>query len=113
MDDLPTGEATAVATRRDPGRTLLLATFTAAIFLSAALLFMVQPLFTKMVLPRLGGAASVWSCAIVFFQSALLTGYAYAHWLTRLAPGRISVIVHLAVLAIAAISLPLGVAAGW
>ncbi len=94
-------------------RALVLTTFISAIFLSAALLFMVQPMFTKMVLPRLGGAASVWSCAIVFFQAALLTGYAYAHWLTRLAPGRTSVVVHLAVLATAAISLPLAVAAGW
>jgi hypothetical protein len=108
----PLGNGTTVETAAG-ARALVLITFTSAIFLSAALLFMVQPMFTKMVLPRLGGAASVWSCAIVFFQSALLTGYAYAHWLTRLAPGRISVIVHLAVLAIAAISLPPGVAAGW
>src|SRR3974377_2395478 len=57
-------------------RAILLAPFPGWIFLSPALLFMVQPIFTKMVLPRLGGAASVWSCAIVFFQTALLTGYA-------------------------------------
>ena len=67
------------------GRALLLATFTAAITLSAALLFMVQPMFTKMVLPRFGGAPSVWSVAIVYFQTALLAGYAYAHVLTRYA----------------------------
>src|SRR5215831_4127462 len=72
-------------------RLLLLATFVAAIILSASLLFMVQPMFTKLVLPRFGGAPSVWSVAIVFFQSALLAGYAYAHWLTRYAPGRLSV----------------------
>ena len=52
---------------------LLLPTLTGAIFLSAALLFAVQPMFTKMVLPRLGGAPSVWSVAMVFFQAALLT----------------------------------------
>ncbi len=63
-------------------------TFVAAIFVSAALLFAVQPMFTKMVLPRLGGAAAVWSVAMVFFQTALLAGYAYAHLLTRFAPGR-------------------------
>ena len=51
---------------------LLLTTFVAAIVLSASLLFMVQPMFTKMVLPRFGGAPSVWSVAIVFFQSALV-----------------------------------------
>jgi hypothetical protein len=107
LDNTSRGETTA------PGRTAALTIFISAIFLSAALLFMVQPMFTKMVLPRLGGAASVWSCAIVFFQTALLAGYAYAHWLNRLAPGRACVIVHVAVLATAAISLPLGVAAGW
>jgi len=78
------------------GRGLLLAMFTAAITLSAALVFMVQPMFTKMVLPRFGGAPSVWSVAIVFFQAALLAGYAYAHWLTRYAGGRASVAIHLA-----------------
>ena len=61
---------------------------TAAIFLSAALLFAVQPMFTKMVLPRLGGAPQVWSVAMVFFQAALLAGYGYAHLLTRYLPGR-------------------------
>jgi hypothetical protein len=64
----------------------LLAAFTAAIFLSAALLFAVQPMFTKMVLPQLGGSASVWSVAIVFFQAVLLLGYAYAHLITRYLP---------------------------
>src|SRR3984893_14945594 len=115
MDDLPTGEATAVATRPDATatRALLLATFTAAIFTSAALLFMVQPMFTKMVLPRLGGAPSVWSVAIVFFQGALLAGYAYAHLLTRFAPGRTSVIIHVAVMVTACFALPLSIAAGW
>src|SRR5947207_2549153 len=60
-------------------RVLLLPIFTTAIFVSAALLFMVQPMFTKLVLPRFGGAPAVWSVAIVFFQAALLAGYAYAH----------------------------------
>src|SRR6266853_899976 len=77
---------------------LLLPVFVAAILMSAALLFAVQPMFTKMVLPRLGGAAAVWSVAMVFFQTALLAGYAYAHALTRFAPGRASVVIHLAVM---------------
>ena len=95
------------------GRALLLATFTAAIFVSAALLFLVQPMFTKMVLPRFGGTPAVWSVAIVFFQAALLAGYAYAHWLTRYAPGRMSVIIHLAVTVAAAFALPLSIASAW
>ena len=89
---------------------LLLRVFGAAIFLSAALLFAVQPMFTKMVLPRLGGTPAVWSVAMVFFQAMLLAGYAYAHLLTRHLPGRASVIVHLAVMAVATLSLPLAIA---
>jgi len=92
---------------------LLLAAFFSAILLSAALLFAVQPMFTKMVLPRLGGAAAVWSVAMVFFQATLLAGYAYAHLLTRFAPGRGSVLIHLTVLLIACLALPLHLAGGW
>src|SRR5262244_3809976 len=108
--DQPASEPTPSATS---GRALLLATFTAAITLSAALVFMVQPMFAKMVLPRFGGAPSVWSVAIVFFQTALLAGYAYAHWLTRYAGGRAAVVIHLAVTIAAAFALPLSIAAGW
>lgn len=92
---------------------ILLTVYTAAIFLSAALLFAVQPLFAKMVLPRLGGSPAVWSVAMVFFQAVLLAGYAYAHLLTRVLPGRHSVIVHVAIMAIATLALPLSIAAGW
>src|SRR5438552_8248294 len=92
---------------------LLLAVFFAAILMSAALLFAVQPMFTKMVLPRLGGAAAVWSVAMVFFQTALLAGYAYAHWLMRLAPGRRSVIIHVGLMCVACVALPLHIAGGW
>ena len=70
-------------------------------------------MFTKMVLPRLGGAASVWSVAMVFFQTTLLAGYAYAHLLTRLVPGRNSIIIHLVVMAAACLLLPLHIASGW
>src|SRR5436190_24144015 len=94
-------------------RLLLLATFVAPIILSASLLFMVQPMFTKLVLPRFGGAPSVWSVAIVFFQTALLVGYAYAHWLTRYAPGRASVVIHLAVMIAATVAMPLTIAPTW
>src|SRR5262245_20837062 len=105
--DLPTGTAQPAAAR------LLLPVLTTAIFLSAALLFAVQPMFTKMVLPRLGGAPQVWSVAMVFFQAALLAGYAYAHLLTRYAPGRASVLIQLAVMIAACFTLPLSIASGW
>ena len=70
-------------------------------------------MFTKMVLPRLGGAPAVWSVAMVFFQTALLAGYAYAHWLSRTLPVGLAAIVHLGVLAAVALMLPIGVAAGF
>jgi hypothetical protein len=92
---------------------LVLVVYTAAIFVSALLLFSVQPLFTKMVLPRLGGSPAVWSVAMVFFQSLLLAGYAYAHYLMRLNNRMIPVAVHLALLAVALATLPLSIAGGW
>ncbi|MCC6946466.1 MAG: fused MFS/spermidine synthase [Bradyrhizobiaceae bacterium] len=92
---------------------LLLAVYGVAIFLSASLLFSVQPLFAKLVLPSLGGAPAVWSVALVFFQAALLAGYLYAHLITVYLPGRQSVIVHLLVMLAATVALPLGIASGW
>ncbi|MCC8975283.1 spermidine synthase [Bradyrhizobium brasilense] len=92
---------------------LVLVVYTAAIFVSALLLFSVQPLFTKMVLPRLGGSPAVWSVAMVFFQSLLLGGYAYAHLLMKL-NGRIApVAVHLVLLVVALLTLPLAIRSGW
>jgi hypothetical protein len=108
--DLPT---TPAAQDKASRMTQLLVAFTAAIFLSAALLFAVQPMFTKMVLPRLGGAPGVWSVAMVFFQAALLAGYGYAHLLTKYAPGRRSVMIHLGLLVVACFWLPLSIASSW
>lgn len=92
---------------------LLLVVYTAAIFTSALLLFSVQPLFTKMVLPRLGGSPAVWSVAMVFFQSLLLAGYAYAHYLMRLRNRMLPVAIHLALLVVALLTLPLSISDGW
>ena len=99
------------AQRTAPG--LLLGVFGSAIFLSAALLFVVQPMFTKMVLPRFGGSPSVWSVAMVFFQAVLLGGYAYAHAITRLLPTRLAVPLHVALMVVATFWLPLAIASGW
>jgi hypothetical protein len=96
-----------------PSPALLLAVYGATIFLSAALLFAVQPMFTKMVLPRLGGSPAVWSVAMVFFQALLLAGYAYAHLLTRALPARIAVMVQVGVMVAALLFLPLAIATGW
>jgi hypothetical protein len=92
---------------------LVLVVYTSAIFVSALLLFSVQPLFTKMVLPRLGGSPAVWSVAMVFFQSLLLGGYAYAHYLMQLKNRMLPVAIHLVLLVIALLTLPLSIAGGW
>src|SRR6185436_18958958 len=89
------------------------ALFAVTLFASALLLFAVQPMFTKMVLPMLGGAPAVWSVAMVFFQGALLIGYAYAHLLARTLNVGQAALVHLGVLAVAALTLPIGVAHGF
>lgn len=81
--------------------------FAVAIFTSACLVFVVQPMAAKLILPTLGGSPSVWNASMVFFQTALLAGYAYAHLLQRLASLRAQVAAHLALLALAALFLPL------
>lgn len=85
---------------------VLAAVFAAALFVSALLLFSIQPLFTKMVLPVLGGSPGVWSVAMVFFQSLLLAGYVYAWLLMRWFDVRGAAIAHLMVCAAAFLALP-------
>ncbi len=84
--------------------------FVLTIFVSAALLFSVQPMFAKMVLPRLGGSPGVWSVAMVVFQSLLLAGYAYAHALNRWLPGIPGIVLHIFVTLAAAATLPFSIA---
>ena len=107
-DSSAAADAASVARNR-----LVLVVYTSAIFVSALLLFSVQPLFTKMVLPRLGGSPAVWSVAMVFFQSLLLGGYAYAHYLMQLKGRMLPVAIHLVLLVIALLTLPLSIAGGW
>ena len=74
--------------------------FAVALFTSATLLLLVQPMVAKMILPLLGGVPAVWNTCMVFFQAALLAGYGYAHFLrTHLTIGR-QVLVHSIVLAL-------------
>jgi len=93
--------------------TLVLGLYTASVFLSALLLFGVQPMFARMVLPQLGGSPSVWSVAMVFFQSMLLAGYAYAHLLMQTRRRWLAAMVHLGLMASAVSLLPLSIAKGW
>lgn len=88
--------------------------FIATIFTSAFLLFGIQPMFAKMVLPKLGGSPGVWSVAMVFFQSVLLLGYAYAHFLVARLSLRRAALVHIAVMALVlVVSLPIHIAPGF
>ncbi|MFM1814431.1 MAG: hypothetical protein RLZ98_1126 [Pseudomonadota bacterium] len=87
--------------------------FVGATFLSALLLFMIQPLFAKMVLPLLGGSPSVWAVALCFFQAALLGGYLYAHVLTTRLDLKTAGVVHLGFIALAFVALPISIPSGW
>ncbi|MGZ8254783.1 MAG: spermidine synthase, partial [Burkholderiaceae bacterium] len=82
------------------------------IFLSAFLLFLVQPIIAKQILPWFGGSSGVWTTALVFFQSTLLAGYAYADWTTRLGVRR-QTMVHMALLAASLLTLPILASVAW
>jgi SAM-dependent methyltransferase len=83
--------------------------FVATILVGSFLLFLVQPMVARMVLPKLGGAPAVWNSAMLVYQALLLGGYAYAHWLGRFAVRR-QAIIHLVLLLLAAFWLPIGIA---
>src|SRR5262245_46887558 len=85
----------------------------ATIFLSAFLLFLVQPVIAKQILPWFGGAAAVWAICLVFFQSILLFGYAYADWTTRRLAPRRQAGLHALLLAVSLAVLPIIPAARW
>ena len=81
--------------------------FSGAILLSSCLLFLVQPMCAKMLLPFLGGTPAVWNTCMVFFQSGLLLGYAYAHFAPRwLGVGR-HALLHLLLLVLTYFTLPI------
>jgi hypothetical protein len=86
--------------------------YAATIFLSSFLLFLVQPIIAKQILPWFGGSAAVWTTCLVFFQSVLLAGYAYADLTTRLGARR-QVMLHVALLAVSLLSLPILASSGW
>jgi len=90
----------------------LILVYAATLFASAFLLFWLQPLVAKMLLPRLGGAPAVWNTALMFFQLVLLAGYLYAHGLSRWVALKTQPWLHAAVIFVAFTFLPLGVGAG-
>jgi SAM-dependent methyltransferase len=86
--------------------------FALTLFVSASLLFLVQPMIAKMILPRLGGTPAVWTTCMVFFQAVLLAGYAYAHGLTARLGTRKQVAVHSLLILLPFLVLPLSIQ-GW
>jgi hypothetical protein len=73
---------------------------------SAFLLFQVQPIIAKIILPWFGGSAAVWTVCLLFFQLALLAGYAYAHALIRYCKPRVQMLIHASLLLLSVVALP-------
>src|SRR5207237_2806551 len=94
------------------GPPLMQVLFAVTLFVSATLLFLVQPMVAKMVLPRLGGTPAVWNTCMVFFQAALLAGYAYAHATTTWLSARRQVLAHLVLLVLPLLVLPIALRGG-
>ncbi|RST55903.1 spermidine synthase [Variovorax sp. MHTC-1] len=89
------------------------ALFAGTIFASAFLLFLVQPLIAKQILPWFGGSAAVWSICMVFFQVVLLAGYAYSDWIARRLGVRAQARLHVALLLASLAFLPIVTSARW
>lgn len=87
--------------------------YAVTIFVSAFLLFLVQPVMAKQILPWFGGSATVWTTCLVFFQTALLAGYLYADWTVRRLTPRSSVQVHAALLVLSLIVMPIVPGSAW
>src|SRR5512134_586720 len=87
--------------------------FAATVLLGAFLLFQVQPLFSKMILPWFGGSPAVWTTCLLFFQTVLLAGYAYAHGLSRVRPVSRQLVIHLTLCGLALLLLPITPGGSW
>jgi hypothetical protein len=86
----------------------VVALFATALFTSAFLMFVVEPMIARMVLPMLGGAPAVWNTCLVFFQTMLLAGYAYAHGAARYLGIRRHIVVHAALIVLPLLAMPVG-----
>jgi len=105
--DLGDAEARPPSPRSRPAVVLL---YCAALFLGSALLFAIEPMYAKMVLPLLGGTPAVWNTAMMFFQAVLLAGYLYAHLLSQIRSLRLQAVFHAVVLVGGALFLPVHIA---
>lgn len=91
----------------------MLALYTFTIFVSATLLFMIEPMFARMVTPVLGGSSSVWNTAVVFYQITLLLGYIYAHIVPKRLGIRRQAMLHLVLIFLPLLVLPIKIPFGW
>jgi len=87
--------------------------YATTVIVSACLLFLVQPLITKIIFPWFGGTSAIWIAALVFFQTCLLFGYAYAHWLSARAAPRTQALVHCALLLACCALMPILPSEAW
>src|SRR6266508_1404597 len=109
----PVPAVPALAPARQPGGRLVVGLYAATLLVSASLLFWVQPMFARFVLPLLGGTPAVWNVSMLFFQLALLAGYLYAHWTIRRLGPRRQALLHLVLLLPPLLLLPIGIPDGW
>ena len=110
-NDRVSSEATTVSRERVRFAGATLPLYGAAIFVAAALVFLVQPMAAKMLLPRFGGTPAVWAVSLVFFQAVLLAGYSFAHVSLRFLPLRVQPLLQLGVLALPLALLPVAMPA--
>jgi hypothetical protein len=87
--------------------------FLLSVFLSAFLLFQLQPIIARFILPAYGGTPAVWTACMMFFQVALLCGYLYAHLLANFVPAKRQPLVHLSLLVLSLLLLPVGTPDSW
>jgi len=87
--------------------------FAVAVFLSSFLLFQVQPIIARYILPWFGGGPAIWTVCMLFFQAMLLGGYAYAHLVSAKLEPRLQVKLHLSLLALSLLTLPITPADSW
>src|SRR3712207_1336253 len=102
---------TGSAKKRISSGALMMILFSVTIFISAALLFLIEPMFAKFVLPSFGGTPAVWTGSMMFFQAALLAAYLYVHATTSWLGARRQAVVHLVVVLLPLLVLPVAVPA--
>lgn len=90
---------------------VLIILFATTLFVSASLMFVLQPMFGKALLPLLGGSPAVWNTCMVFYQTILFLGYLYAHYLSTSQPSHKQILIHVVVILVSCIALPLALPA--